>query len=58
MRELSVNELGTVSGGSSTLTYPGVYVQELPVKMNSIPGVSTSTGERSYSYQHAKMIGR
>jgi bacteriocin-like protein len=47
MRELSTNELDTVVGGVSYL-YPGVYLQEVNVKMTSIPGVSTSKGQQTY----------
>jgi len=43
MRELSTNELDTVIGGGS-VSYPGVYIQELSGNVTSIPGVSTSTG--------------
>lgn len=46
MRELSTTELDTVIGGS--VSYPGVYLQELSAKMISIPGVSTSTGQQTY----------
>ncbi len=46
MHELSTNELDTVIGGS--VSYPGVYLQELSAKMISIPGVSTSTGQQAY----------
>jgi bacteriocin-like protein len=49
MRELSTNELDTVIGGS--VSYPGVYLQELSGNLNSIPGVSTSTGQQTYVYQ-------
>ena len=43
MRELSANELNVVIGGSVSVSYPGVYIQELPGNTTSIPGVSTST---------------
>jgi hypothetical protein len=46
MRELCTNELDAVIGGS--VSYPGVYLQELSLKMIPIPGVSTSTGQRTY----------
>jgi bacteriocin-like protein len=46
MRELSTNELDTVIGGS--VSYPGVYLQELSGNVTSIPGVSTSTGQQLY----------
>jgi bacteriocin-like protein len=46
MRELSTNELDTVIGGS--VSYPGVYLQELCGNVTSIPGVSTSTGQQTY----------
>ena len=46
MRELSINELDTVIGGS--VSYPGVYLQELSAKMISIPGVSTSAGQQTF----------
>jgi len=49
MRELSTNELDTVIGGS--VSYPGVYLQELSGNLISIPGVSTSTGQQTYVYQ-------
>jgi len=50
MRELSTNELDTVIGGS--VSYPGVYLQELNASLISIPGVSTSTGQQTYvAYQ-------
>ena len=52
MRELSTSELDTVIGGTASYLYPGVYVQELSVKMTSIPGVSTSTGQQTYAYQN------
>jgi bacteriocin-like protein len=44
MRELSTNELDTVIGG--TVSYPGVYLQEVSANLISIPGVSTSTAGR------------
>ena len=44
MRELSIDELDAVNGGT-ILTYPGVYIQELPGNVTSIPGVCTSTGQ-------------
>ena len=47
MRELATNELDTVVGGT-VFSYPGVYLQELSVKMTSIPGVSRSTGQQTY----------
>jgi hypothetical protein len=47
MRALSTDELDTVIGGT-VFSYPGVYLQELSVKMTSIPGVSTSTGQQTY----------
>jgi len=47
MRELSTKELDTVIGGTEFLS-PGVYLQEVSVKMTSIPGVSTSTGQQTY----------
>ena len=51
MRELSTNELDTVIGGS--VSYPGVYLQELSANFISIPGVSTSTGQQTYvGYQN------
>jgi bacteriocin-like protein len=51
MRELSTNELDTVIGGS--VSYPGVYLQELSGNVTSIPGVSTSTGQQLYvAYQN------
>jgi bacteriocin-like protein len=56
MRELSTNELDTVIGGS--VSYPGVYIQELSGNLTSIPGVSTSTGQQSYVYQNKKIISR
>ena len=46
MRELSTNELDTVVGGVSYL-YPGVYLQEVNVKMTSIPGVSTRVSKHT-----------
>ena len=49
MRELSTNELDTVIGGS--VSYPGVYLQQLSGNLISIPGVSTSTGQQTYVYQ-------
>jgi hypothetical protein len=52
MRELSTNELGTVIGGS--VSYPGVYLQELSGNLISIPGVSTSTGQQTYVAYQAK----
>ena len=45
MRELSTSELDTVIGGS--VSYPGVYLQELSANLTSIPGVST-TGPQTY----------
>lgn len=56
MRELSTNELDTVIGGS--VSYPGVYVQELSGSLTSIPGVSTSTGQHPYVCQNKKVIRR
>jgi bacteriocin-like protein len=56
MRELSTNELDTVVGGS--VSYPGVYIQELSGNLTSIPGVSTSTGQQTYVYQNKKIISR
>ena len=56
MRELSTDELDTVIGGS--VSYPGVYLQELRGNLTSIPGVSTSTGQQPYVYQHKKIISR
>ncbi len=51
MHELSTSELDTVIGG--TVSYPGVYLQELNAGMISIPGVSTSTGQQRYvAYQN------
>ena len=50
MRELSTNELDTVIGGS--VSYPGVYLQELSGGVSSIPGVSTSTGQQLYVYRN------
>ena len=52
MRELSTNELDTVIGGGS-VSYPGVYVQELSGNVTSIPGVSTSTGQQTYAARKA-----
>ena len=50
MRELSTSELDAVIGG--TVSYPGVYLQELNASLISIPGVSTSTGQQTYvAYQ-------
>ena len=51
MRELSTNELDTVIGGGS-VSYPGVYLQELSGGITSIPGVSTSTGQQPYVYRN------
>jgi bacteriocin-like protein len=51
MRELSTNELDTVIGGGS-VSYPGVYIQELSGNVISIPGVSTSTGQQLYVYRN------
>jgi bacteriocin-like protein len=51
MRELSTNELDTVVGGGS-VSYPGVYLQELSGSVTSIPGVSTSTGQQLYVYRN------
>jgi hypothetical protein len=45
MRELSTSELDIVIGG--TFSYPGVYLQELNASLISIPGVSTSPGQRT-----------
>ena len=45
MRELSTSELDTVIGG--TISYPGVYLEEFSAGLNSIPGVSTSTGQQT-----------
>jgi len=56
VRELSANELDTVVGGS--VSYPGVYIQELSGNLTSIPGVSTSTGQQTYVYQNKKIISR
>jgi len=56
MRELSTNELDAVIGGS--VSYPGVYIQELSGNLTSIPGVSTSTGQQPYVYQNKKIISR
>jgi hypothetical protein len=56
MRELRTNELDTVIGGS--VSYPGVYLQELSANLTSIPGVSTSTGQQPYVYQNKKTIRR
>ena len=50
MRELSTNELDTVIGGS--VSYPGVYLQELSGSLTSIPGVSTSTGQQTFVYRN------
>ena len=50
MRELSTNELDTVIGGS--VSYPGVYLQELSGGVTSIQGVSTSTGQQLYVYRN------
>jgi bacteriocin-like protein len=47
MRELSTNELDTVSGGS-VVCYPGVYLQETSGSVTSIQGVSTSAGQQTY----------
>ena len=52
MRELSTSELDTVIGG--TVSYPGVYLQELNAGMISIPGVSTSTGQQRYVVYQSK----
>jgi hypothetical protein len=52
MRELSTNELDTVIG--ATVSYPGVYLQELNVGLISIPGVSTSTGQQKYVVYQTK----
>jgi bacteriocin-like protein len=49
MRELSTNELDSVIGGS--VSYPGVYIQELSGNLTSIPGVST-TGQQISVYQN------
>ena len=46
MRELSTSELDTVIGG--TVSYPGVYLQEMNAGLISIPGVSTTTGQQTY----------
>jgi bacteriocin-like protein len=51
MRELSTKELDTVIGGAEFLS-PGVYLQEVSVKMISIPGVST--GQQTYVAYQAK----
>jgi hypothetical protein len=51
MHELSTNELDMVSGGDS-ISYPGVYLQELSGGVTSIPGVSTSTGLQPYAYRN------
>jgi bacteriocin-like protein len=53
MRELSTKELDTVIGGTEFLS-PGVYLEEVSVKMISIPGVSTSTGQQTYVAYQAK----
>lgn len=45
MHELSTSELDRVTGGS--VSYPGVYLQELSASMTSIPGVST-TGPQTH----------
>jgi len=52
MRELSTSELDTVIGG--TISYPGVYLQELNAGLHSIPGVSTSTGPQRYAVYQSK----
>jgi hypothetical protein len=57
MRELSTNDLDTVNGGT-VLTYPGVYIQEMPGNVTPIPGVSTSTGQYSHVYRTEKIIRR
>jgi bacteriocin-like protein len=49
MRELSTDELDTVIGGS--VSYPGVYLQEVSVNLISIPGVST-TAQQTFVYQN------
>ena len=51
MRELSTNELDTVISGGS-VSYPGVYIQELSGNVTSIPGVNTSTGQQLYVYRN------
>jgi hypothetical protein len=57
MLELGTNELDTVIGGS--VSYPGVYVQELSGNLTAIPGVSTtSTGQQPCVHQHKKIIRR
>jgi bacteriocin-like protein len=54
MHELSTKKLDTVIGGTVFL-YPGVYLQEVSVKMISIPGVSTSSsGQQTYVAYQAK----
>jgi len=45
MHELSTSELDRVTGGS--VSYHGVYLQELSASLTSIPGVST-TGPQTY----------
>ena len=45
MHELSTSELDRVTGGS--VSYPGVYLQELSANLKSIPGVNT-TGPQTY----------
>jgi hypothetical protein len=55
MRELNTDELDAANGGT-VLSYPGVYIQELPGTVQSIPGVSTSTGQ--YLNRNEKMIRR
>jgi bacteriocin-like protein len=57
MRELNTNELDAVNGGT-VLSYPGVYIQELPGTVHSIPGVSTSTGRYLHVNRNEKMIRR
>ena len=52
MRELSTSELDTVIGG--TISYPGVYLEEFSAGLNSIPGVSTSTGPQKYAVYQSK----
>jgi len=50
MHELSTSELDGVTGGS--VSYPGVYLQELSANFTSIPGVSTTGPLTSVAYRN------
>ena len=50
MHELSTSELDGVTGGS--VSYPGVYLQELSANLTSIPGVSTTGPQKYVAYRN------